>query len=51
MGMLNVSLRQVNADTGEESYDKAEGWMTLIDCTSTEAARDLAEKLPAPGKS
>ena len=48
--MLAVTERQVTAE-GKESFSEQKVLMTLITCASAEAAKELAEKAPAPSKS
>ena len=51
MGMLAVSDRQVDKDDKDkERYAEQKVLMTLIDCASAEAAKELSDKAPAPGK-
>lgn len=49
MGMLVVTERQVVDD--KETFSEQKVMPTLIDCASAEAAKELAEKAPAPSKS
>lgn len=49
MGMLAVSGRQVD-DDGKEHYTEQKVLLTLIDCASAEAAKELSDKAPAPSK-
>lgn len=49
LGMLAVSDRQLNKDS-QETYSEQKVLLTLIDCASAEAAKELADKAPAPGK-
>ncbi|KAL3141355.1 hypothetical protein ABBQ32_004938 [Trebouxia sp. C0010 RCD-2024] len=48
--MLAVTERQVDAE-GAETFSEQKVLMTLISCASAEAAKELAEKAPAPSNS
>lgn len=50
MCMLAVNERHVDAE-GKETFSKQKVLLTLITCASAEAAKELAEKAPAPSKS
>ena len=51
VGMLAVSDRQVDKDDKDkERYTEQKVLMTLIDCSSAEAAKELSDKAPAPSK-
>ena len=51
VGMLAVSDRQVGDDSKDkEQYTEQKVLMTLIDCASAEAAKELSDKAPAPSK-
>lgn len=47
LGALSVSMRHADQD-GAESYDDPKVLSTLIYCSSADAAKELAHKLPAP---
>lgn len=49
IGMLAVSDRHVTED-GTVTFSEQKVLMTLIDCASVEAAKELAEKAPASHK-
>lgn len=51
VGMLAVSDRQVDEDDKDkEHYTEQKVLMTLIDCASAEAAKELSDKAPVPSK-
>lgn len=46
IGMLAVSDRHVS-EVGKETFSEQKVLMTLIDCASVEAAKELADRAPA----
>ena len=50
LGTLAMSMRQVDKESGAESFDEPESQMTMIVCKSSDAAKKIVDKMPDPQK-
>ena len=50
LGTLAISMRQVDKESGAESFDEPESQMTMIVCKSSDAAKKIVDKMPDPQK-